>query len=267
MGVLNSTANATSPEMDFVYNIAQGTLVGLGLPMGILYDVLGPSLIALIGGSLSGAGLAAMAWAIHVPSANWWLYWAYPLAVASGGLASYSLLGFMWLFPAHQIFVGSLTVASAAVSDSLALVGVRLHSLYGVPLPVFFLGLAVIAVVAGIAAFCMAPSKGENHQHFAYANGMDRDIVDNNNGDDGDDDADRGDDADDAVGDSDGSGTGGGAERRTRIKMKKQRSGGGGAGCNVIRNTCQMIRYSILVVRRWPGVCVIFQVRSVVCCV
>ena len=262
MRVLNSTANASSPEMDFVYNIAQGTLVGLGLPMGIIYDVLGPSLVALLGGSLSGVGLAAMAWAIHVPSANWWLYWAYPLAVASGGLASYSLLGFMWLFPAQQIFVGSLTVASAAVSDSLALVGVRLHSLYGVPLPVFFLGLAVIAVVAGIAAFCMAPSKGENHQHYAYANGMDRDVVDNNNGDNGDD---RGDDADDAVADSDDSGTGAGAERMTRKKKKKQRSGCGGTGCNVVRNTCQMVRYSILVVRRWPCVCVIFQVRSFVC--
>ena len=120
LGVLGSTRNHSSAALTEAYNLGQGIVLSVGLPMGLLYDVLGPSAVTALGGVCSGGGLALMALSISAPRFNALLFFAYPLAVAGGGLVTYSLLGFLWLFPAQQSFVGSLNTASLAISDALA---------------------------------------------------------------------------------------------------------------------------------------------------
>ncbi len=170
-GVLGSTANHSSDAMNEVYNIGQGVVLVLGLPMGVLFDVLGPSAVAVAGGVASVVGLASMAVSITRRSLNWCLFWAYPLAVFGGGLTSYSVFGFTWILPAHQTMVGSLNMASIAVSDSFALVGVWLHDTFGVTLVVFFGALAVASGATSFGASVLAPSRAQVAAHFRAATG------------------------------------------------------------------------------------------------
>ena len=170
-GVLGSTANHSSDAMNEVYNIGQGVSLVLGLPMGVLFDVLGPSYVAAVGGVASVVGLASMAVSITKRSLNWMLFWAYPLAVFGGGLTSYSVFGFTWIFPAHQTLVGSLNMASIAISDSFALIGVWLNETFGVSLVVFFVALAVTSGVTSFGACVLSPSRKQAQAYFRAAMG------------------------------------------------------------------------------------------------
>ena len=170
LGVLGSTPNQTSAQLDQVYAIGQGTVLLLGIPMGVLYDQQGPKTTAFIGGLLSCIGLCSMAISITNKSYNWWLYWAYPVSVGGGGLCSYSILGFIWLHPERQTLVGSLNGASLAISDSLALVGVYLVHQSICTLSTFFYVLAFVSCISVLAIIILSPSWQQNADHFQIAN-------------------------------------------------------------------------------------------------
>ena len=169
LGVLGSTSNQTSAKLDEVYSIGQGAVLLFGIPMGMLYDLYGPTVVAFIGGLVSVIGLCSMAISIENPEYNWWLFWAYPLSVGGGGLASYSILGFVWLLPKNQTFVASLNGASLALSDSLALIGVYLVRKAVCSLSSFFYILAAMSAVSVVIIMLVAPSFQENKIHFFLA--------------------------------------------------------------------------------------------------
>lgn len=170
LGVLGSTRNHSSDAMNEVYNIGQGIVLVFGLPMGLMYDVVGPSMVTAVGGLFSGCGLLGMALSISAPRFNNLLFFTYPLAVAGGGLVSYSIFGFIWLFPSNQTFVGSLNTASLAVSDASALLGVYMHNRFGLHLVTFFVALAIVSAASACMAYLITPSREENRIHFILAN-------------------------------------------------------------------------------------------------
>ena len=168
--VLGSTVNMTSPALSEVYVLGQGMLSVLGLPMGVVYDTIGPDKTAALGGTLSVIGLVSMAFCITRPEYNWWLYWAYPVTVGGGGFCSYSVLGFMWLMPKHQTLIGSLLGASYSVSDAFALVGVGLIAGSVLTLPQFFYWLGAVGGLSGLLCWALSPNFHENKIFFLVAN-------------------------------------------------------------------------------------------------
>jgi hypothetical protein len=121
---------------------------------------LGAKTTSVLGGGIAITGLAGMALAITYPSLNWLLYLAYPCATVGGGLNTYGVYGFLWIYPDHQNLLASLGSAVAAASDTLALLAVVLYK-QGVSFSQFLLGLACLAAVGAAVCYCMVPGAAE----------------------------------------------------------------------------------------------------------
>jgi len=94
------------------------------------------------------------------------LYYAYPIALLFGFGQNYGAYGYQWLLPESQNTVNSVIMATQALSDSLVLVCVWLHTNYGMALWTYFYGLSVFGVGTAILCNFIVPSQ---KQHFEYA--------------------------------------------------------------------------------------------------
>jgi nitrate/nitrite transporter NarK len=168
-GVFNSSATFIDPRLNAVQTYAWGAGMLLSVPLGIFYDSMGPAVTSFAGAVLAALAMLAMGLSISRPEWNWLLPGSYALAQIGGSLNSYALIGWVWLLPSRQGLVTSLYMASQAISDSLALVGVALHNTYGLPLEYFFFVCAAASLCMGLLTFWLAPSYTENALHYSIA--------------------------------------------------------------------------------------------------
>ena len=90
----------------------------------------------------------------------------------SGGLISYSVLGWTWLLPAHQTMIGAMIGAVNQISDALALPGVYLVNNNICTLQFFFYLLAISSIFSAFVIYLISPSHAENARHFGELYGI-----------------------------------------------------------------------------------------------
>lgn len=154
------------PQLTDVYSITLGVLMMSFLPVGIIYDSYGPRWCSVVGSLLFSVFSVGIGLSIQYEDLNWMLYFMYPIALLFGFGKNYGAYGYQWLLPESQNTVNSIIVATQALSDSLVVICVWLHSQFGMQLWTYFYALAVFAVVTGLVCSIIVPSR---KQHFAYA--------------------------------------------------------------------------------------------------
>jgi len=154
------------PQLTTVYSITLGVLMMSFLPVGIIYDSYGPRWCSVVGSLLFSVFSVGIGLSIQYESLNWMLYFMYPIALLFGFGKNYGAYGYQWLLPESQNTVNSIILATQALSDSLVVICVWLHSQFGMQLWTYFYALSVFAVVTGLVCSIIVPSR---KQHFAYA--------------------------------------------------------------------------------------------------
>jgi len=155
MGVFNGSER----DLDNVFSSGSGIVGFLCLPVGILYDVQGPKFVTVMGAIAAAVGLLLMSLGLAF-HASWALYPAFTLASGGGAMASYALYPFAWLLPEQQNFINALSNGLVGASGALAFLAVCLYNL-GVPLEVFFAGLAVGSLASAVLFYYVIPSREE----------------------------------------------------------------------------------------------------------
>lgn len=163
----NATSNFTSPKLAEVQTYAWSSALLLSIPIGLVYDSLGPAKTSALGAFLAAAGIAGMAFAIRQVRHNWVLFFAYPAAMVGGSMNSYAIIGWQWLLPAHQNIINALYSASLAISDSFVMVGVAVVRSGLCTLSSFFLIVCGTSCLSGVVCAALAPGAAENMLHNA----------------------------------------------------------------------------------------------------
>jgi MFS family permease len=94
-------------QLNTVYAVGNGIMVTASFPLGISFDRLGAKATSVLGGAIAITGLVGMAAAVTYPALNWLLFIAYPCANLGGGLNTYGVYGFLWIYPEHQNLLGA----------------------------------------------------------------------------------------------------------------------------------------------------------------
>jgi len=152
-------------QLSQVFSIALGAMMMSFLFIGLVYDSYGPRFCAVVGSLLFAVTSIGMACAIQFRSLNWMLYIVYPIALFMGMGKNYGAYAFQWLLPQSQNTVNSVINATQALSDSLVVVCVYLHSAYGMSLWTYFYALAGFAVISGILMGIIVPSRKEHFEN------------------------------------------------------------------------------------------------------
>lgn len=139
--------------------MAQASSITACLFAGLFYDMCGPRATAVASCVMCSGMMLAMVACISVPAWNSALYFAYPMVTMTGAMNVFGMYAWLWLLPEYQGLVNGLTMAVPALSDSLVLLIVLLHSDYGVAVQSSFLALAAFMLVAAVAFWWILPSK------------------------------------------------------------------------------------------------------------
>mmetsp|Transcript_42312 Transcript_42312/g.95714 ORF Transcript_42312/g.95714 Transcript_42312/m.95714 type:complete len:716 (-) Transcript_42312:117-2264(-) len=136
-----------------VYGIATVVMLASSLPAGIVFDKMGANFCGWFGALGAATSLGGMSLAAAYPAKyDWVLFVAYPGAMTFGILNTYSMYAFVWLLPENQNLVTGIATGVSALSDMFALLAAFLYETHGMPLHLFFAGLAVASALA--AVFC-----------------------------------------------------------------------------------------------------------------
>ena len=153
LALVNSLAMALSTASSFL--------------LGIVYDRAGPRTCA-VAGSLGGAvGLLVMAVVTRNQELSWVLFIAYPAVTILSMLNTMGTFAWLWLLPGSANLVNSMAMAVQTLSDSLVLIVVVLHRMYGLSLETFFCVLAALGVIAAAASFAIIPNRKMHERYIA----------------------------------------------------------------------------------------------------
>jgi hypothetical protein len=125
---------------------------------GIMYDHLGPRVLAVSGAIGASAGLFGMAAAIQQPSLVDLLYPSYIFCIIMSYINSWGAAYYFIKIPSHPYMVAAVASCSFALGDAVGIFAAQLNMRFHVSSWQFFFGMAVLSLVGG--AVCWAIRDG-----------------------------------------------------------------------------------------------------------
>ena len=125
---------------------------------GILYDHLGPRVLAVSGAIGASAGLCGMAAAIQQPSLVYLLHPSYIFCIFMSFMNSWGAAYYFIKIPSHPYMVAAVASCSFALGDAVGIFAAQLNMKLHVSSWQFFYGLAVLSLVGGAVCLFILPS-------------------------------------------------------------------------------------------------------------
>ena len=125
---------------------------------GIMYDHLGPRVLAVSGAIGASAGLFGMSAAIQQPSLVNLLYPSYIFCIIMSYINAWGAAYYFIKIPSHPYMVAAVASCSFALGDAVGIFAAQLNMRFHVSSWQIFFGMAVLSLVGGAVCSAILPS-------------------------------------------------------------------------------------------------------------